>query len=267
MKKLLVIGLIVLAGLWLVRKTHIASYAGTLWCQMRQEAKAQVPTRFELDRIRHEIAQMDNDIRNMVSPIAEHMATIARLRRDIEQNEATLADRKAGLLTLTTSLDKGTDPIDFRGQRLTPERARHQMRRDFNSFKLLQTQLATHRKLLDAKEKALDGTREQLNKLIAKKRDFEVQLANLEAREQMLTVARTGTDLLVDDSRATKIKSDLEGIEHRMDVEQNKLDLINAGVGTTSTPAPEQGSASPDEVRAYIEGRPAGNGTKTASSR
>jgi len=263
MKKLLVIGLVVMAGLWVVRKTNLVSYAGTLWTTVRQEAKAQVPTKFELDRIRHEIARMDGDIRGMVSPIAEHMATISKLRRDIQHNEGSLAEQKTTLLSITAALKEGEEQVSYKGSRVPAERLRRQLQRDFNSFKLLETQLGTQRKLLAAKEKTLEGAREQLNKLIAKKRDFEVRVAQLEAEEQLLTVARTGTNLSVDESRATEIQEALNGVEHRQEVERNKIVLTTGDPVTEGLPAQDQPTASVDEIRDYLQGTtPA---TRTAS--
>jgi chromosome segregation ATPase len=263
MKKLLVIGLIVLGGLWVVRKTNLVSYAGTVWAAVRTEAKAQVPTKFELDRIRHEIARMDGDIRGMVSPIAEHMATISKLRRDIQRTEVTLADQKTALLAMTAALDKGEEHVSYKGQQVPAERIRQQLQRDFSSFKLLETQLDTQRKLLTAKEKTLDGARDQLNKLIAKKRDFEVRLAQLEAEEQLLAVARTGTNFQVDDSRATEIQEALNAIEHRQEVERNMHILTTGDPVTQGVPPPDQPGTSLDEIRAHLQGNPAA--TRTAS--
>jgi chromosome segregation ATPase len=254
MKKLIVIGLIVLVGLWAIRKTHLASYAGTLWNQVRQEAKAQVPVKFELDRIRHEIAAMDSDIRGMVSPIAEHMATIAELRRDIEETRQRLAQQKASLLVLTTCLEKGGDPVLYQGAKVQARRLRDKMQRDFANYKLTETGLATKEKLLAAREKALDAAREQLNKLIAKKRDFEVQVANLEAEQQLIEAAGVGTDLRVDDSRATEIAAALKAVQHQQEVARASLRLLTGEVVTDTIPNPDPPSVSTEEVRSYLQG-------------
>ena len=63
--------LIVGVGVFLARKTSL-SYAGTLWSQVKTETKNHVPTRFEIQRVRHELAQLDNDIGGMIRPIAEY---------------------------------------------------------------------------------------------------------------------------------------------------------------------------------------------------
>src|SRR5271166_585009 len=113
MKKILLIGLIVVGGLFVLRKTSVCSYAGTLWSKVRQETKNQVPTKFELDRIRHEIASMDADIRNMLSPIAENMAAVKRLKRDIETTRGRLEEQKGSLLTMTKDLESNPQFITY----------------------------------------------------------------------------------------------------------------------------------------------------------
>jgi chromosome segregation ATPase len=246
MKKILVIGLLVLAGLWLAKRTHVGSYVATAWSHVRHEANAQVPVKFELDRIRGEIDRMDNDIRGMVSPIAEHMASISKLKKDIDRTRTRLTDQKTNLLTMTTSLqkDEGAPNAD---------RLRRRLQRDFNSYKQLQNTLTTQEKLLAAKEKSLDAAREQLNKLIALRDDFKVRLAQLEAEEENLQVARTGTDLQVDQSRATEIQAALDAVEHRQEVLRNEIKLLAGELNNPSTPS-HQTTVNLDEIRNYLQG-------------
>jgi chromosome segregation ATPase len=265
MKKLLVIGLVVLAGLWVARRTHLASYACTLWSNVRTEAKNQVPVKFELDRIRHEIAQMDGDIRNMVGPLAEHQAGINELRRSIDETRGKMVQQKAGLLSLTACLDKGGDQVEVNHQRVPAARVRSKMQRDFSNYKLLQSKVATQEKLLAAKEKAFDAAREQLNKLIAKQRDFKVQVEQLAAEQQLIEAAGTGTDLRVDDSRASDIQSTLNDIRHRQEVARNTMTLLSGQLVTDNLQADEQAGATTDEVRNYLQGNAPNPGPQTAS--
>jgi len=267
-KKVLILGAVVLAGLFVAKKTHLFSYAGTLWTQARQEARASVPTRFELDRIRHEIGRMDGDIRDMVGPIAEHMADISRLKKDIEKTRTVLGERKAGLQTVLTDLQKGEESVEYGGRRLRPDQVKERVQFDFNSCKRLETHLTSQEKLLVNKERALQATREHLNKLIAQKREFELQLAELETRQEELDVRNSGSDLRVDDSRATEIKDALSRIEHRQDVEQNKLDLVNGDLSTDNLNGRNRGNtgANLEEVRAYLQGNAAPQGATTTTA-
>src|SRR5215510_8524409 len=83
MKKLVVVGLLVLGGLFVLKKTNLCSYATTLWSNGRAALKKQIPRQFEIDRVRNEIERLDADVRALLTPIAEKQALIQRLERDI----------------------------------------------------------------------------------------------------------------------------------------------------------------------------------------
>jgi chromosome segregation ATPase len=263
MKKLVVLGLVALVALWAARKTHLASYVRTLWGQVRQEAKAQVPVRFEFERIRQEIDQLDDDIRAMAGPLAEHMASVAELRRDLGHSKDALARQKAGLLTMTECLKQPGERVAYRGEQVSADGLRRQLQRDFALYKQLQAHAATQQKLLATKERALEAAREQLDKLIAKKDEFKVQLAQLEAEQQLIEAAGTGTGLRVDDSRAGEIAAALAAVRHEQEVARNKLSLLTGEAVTADAPGQQPG-ASAEEVRAYLTGHPASNGPRVA---
>jgi len=261
MKKLLLMGLIVVGGLFLARKTSLCSYAGTFWSRVRHEAKNQVPVKFELDRIRNEIAHMDSDLRNMLSPIAENMVAVKRLKKDIELTRGRLDEQKASLLTMTKDLEGNPRFITYEGEKYSAERVRLKLERDFASYKSCESKLKSQEKLLEAKERALTATREQLNKVIAKRREFEVRLAQLEADEETLQIARIGSrGVQIDDSRATSIEASLADIERRQDEDRATLELMNGPLASDIIPTQGRTRSGVDvnEVRTYLEGNGAG---------
>src|SRR5436305_13375249 len=105
MHKWIVAGLLVAGACFLAKKTSICSYAGTFWSQVATEAKRQIPTRFEIERARHEIAQLDKDIAGMLRPLAEHKAEVARLDKEIVTLQTTLDERRETLLRTTSALE------------------------------------------------------------------------------------------------------------------------------------------------------------------
>ena len=88
-----------------------------------------------------------------------------------------------------------------------PSRIRTKLQADFDGYKRLESHLHSQHKLLEAKEASLKAAQDQLAKVIAKKREFELRLAQLEAEEETLQVARLGSKLQLDDSRATQIEA------------------------------------------------------------
>src|SRR5436309_11861427 len=109
MKKILVIGVLVLGGLWACKKTNLCSYASTLWAKGQRAVKGQVPRQFELDRIRNEVEKLDGDVRAMLGPIAEKQATVNRLKGEVETARAEHKKMREHLLTLTRQVEAGNE--------------------------------------------------------------------------------------------------------------------------------------------------------------
>lgn len=220
-------------GLWIVgRTTNAGSYARTLWSQVRVEAKKQISTGFELERARHEVQMLDKDIAAAVRPIAEYKAALQSLDKDIRLGQSTLAGRRDGLLKLTQELDTKANVVLINNKMIPYEKARAALDREFESFQRLEKHVASLHKLHEAKQNSLDAAQEQLTKLIAKKREFEVRLAQLETDEETLKIAGLGNKMAVDDNRASAIENALADIEHRQNVRRAELELTSSDLVT-----------------------------------
>lgn len=268
MKKLLIVGMIgAVALIAIATKTNLCSYAGTFFSSVQREAKNSVPTKFELERVRHEIASLDSDISNMIRPIAEYKSIIEKMRKDITKNQGKIEEQKKTMLTVVEDLKDEPKVLEYGGKKFTAEQVRRQLARDTESLKHLEKTTRTQLQVLEAKEQALRATQDQLAKVIAKKREYEVRLAQLEADEESLKVAAIGTEFKFDSSRATQIEEALTAIEQRQDVARKEIELRNGELvnniplhDRTRTPT------SLDAIRAYLEGheQPA---DKTASNK
>jgi len=268
-KKLLVLGLIVVAGVWVFKKTNVTSYASTLWSNGVSCISSQVPREFEIDRVRREISRLDGDIRNHLGPIAEKMAQIKKLDRDIQSARVNLKEQREHLLALTKSVDTGEQLIVADGEELTLEQGKNRLAREFGIFKRGETHLKSQERLLEAQRKNLGSTHEQLSKMMEQKREFEIRLAQLEAQEAELKLARITTPLRVDDSRFADIRRTLDSIEQGQEVDQAELQLLQQ-YGSKLTPRLNSSSqTAPDvaAIRSYLEGQVAVAERSAASSK
>jgi chromosome segregation ATPase len=251
MKKIL--ALVVIAGVawFVVKKSHLGSYAGTCAAQVGEEMKRQIPTKFELERIRHEVAQLDQDVSRMIRPVAEYKTQIDWMRKDLHKSQARLDERRQHLLTMTDDLKN--NPVSITYDRDYPtEVIRHKLQKDFDSFKRLEAHVKTQQKLLEAKEASLKASQEQLAKVITKKREYELRLAQLEAEEETMQVARIGNKLQLDDSRATQIEAALTEVERRHDDERNFVELKAGALVTDSIPV-QQRALDVHAIRTYLQ--------------
>jgi len=225
MKKIVIWLLIIAGGLFLFRKTHLYSYVSTAWAKVKCGAKDQVPLEFEVDRVRNEIANLDNDIKDHLSPIAEEMANIKDLQKRIHETRDSLKQQKKTILAMTRDLDGGSKYISYGDEEYTADEVRAKLDQDFASYRRCEAELKAQEQLLAAKQKSLRAVRNQLASMKTLKRDLEVQLAQLEAELKTVRLAQTKDKYQLDDSRLSDIKASLAEIEHRLNVERAKTEL------------------------------------------
>lgn len=256
MKKLLVVSAILLAGLVAAKAFHVGSYGRTLCKGFHQQAKDMVPTQFELERIRGEIARMENDIDALIKPLATQMVDIEALRQEVKGLQVRLEEKKKTLLTMSSTLQSGEKAFEVHGFKYDGERAQTKLQRDFDTFKRLEQTISTKEKLLDAKERQFQASMEQTEKLMSKKNEYAVRLANLEAEEERLQVERIGSVPTVKSNHASEIEGSLRDLERRLAIEKKTNELRNGPfhVDNHGTPVENQPQTNLQEIRNYLEG-------------
>jgi hypothetical protein len=255
MKKLLVIGLIGAVALFAIgRKTNVFSYASTLVTQVETDAKKQIPTKFELERVRQEIAGLDTDISQMIRPIAEYKADVQRLHKDIAVGQQAIEERKEKYLAILKDLEANKKEFRFCGKSYSADRVRQQLQRDMDNLKLQEKNVKTQQQVLDAKQASLKATQEQLAKVVSKKREYELRLAQLEAMDQSLQVARIGSTVTIDTSRTTQIESALQNLEQRLAADEAELKMRAGEIANINLFEREPEAVDLQTIRTYLEG-------------
>jgi septal ring factor EnvC (AmiA/AmiB activator) len=255
MKKLVLLGLIgAVAVVFVAKKTHMCSYASTFVSQVERDAKNQIPGKFELERIRNEIGEMDSDISQMIRPIAEYKVVIEKMRKDITKSQSNIEEQKKNLLGVVDDLKDNPTHLVINSQKYSAVRVRQQLQRDLEMLKKKEKQVKTQQEILEAKEAALAATQEQLAKLISKKREYELRLAQLEADEERLQTERIGSDIKIDSGRATQIDNSLAELEQRQKVLLEEVRMRTGNI--VNVPLQERSSVPVDlqAIRQYLEG-------------
>ena len=179
----------------------------------------------------------------MIRPIAEHMAAITKLKKDIQATQADIDRERETLLKMTEDLEGNPKEIEYGGKLYPAEKISRSCSATSTSFKRLEAKLQSQKKLLEAKESSLQSAQDQLAKVSAKKREYEVRLAQLEADEEALQSARMGTPFKLDDSRASQIETALADIEQRQNVQRAEIELKSGSPGQRRHPGrPAQGT-------------------------
>ena len=226
-KKIGILALAVVAGLFLLNKTNVGSYAGLAWSKVKAKAARSVPPEVELERIRNEIAQIQPDMKQTLSAMAEEMVAVDNLREDVNKTRAALAHQKDTILSMKRDVENAKDlKFVVYDQREYPvARIREKLARDWESYKVCEEGLKTKEKLLEAREQGLTVARENLAAMRAKKEQLEVEVAQLEAELKNVRLAQTRSNFQVDDSRLARINASLQGVRDRLKVMKTEQDL------------------------------------------
>lgn len=245
--------------LGLLHFAGLTSYTATAWGNISKKVKGQVPIEFEIERLRHEVAQLVPDMKKHFNTIAEEMVAVENLQKEVTQTQANLKVQKQNILTMTQDLESGNRFIKYDGKTYPADRIREKLARDFATFQICETELKTKEQLLDARQRALDTAREQLAALKAQKQELEVQVAQLEAELKTVRLAQTKNKFHLDDSQLARCKSTLAEIRDRLNVEKKVATMEANFSEDPSIPVDRKDISTEDlvkKVRTHLDGKP-----------
>src|SRR6266852_136733 len=191
LRKIVLAGLAVVGGLFILNSTHLGSYARTAWCKVRAHAKAQVPLEYQLETVRNEVAQFMPEMKNQISALAAESYAVKKLRNEVTDLHACLDKQRDKIHAMKVELQSGTEKTVLNGRNGSVERLRNRLDRDVASYKRCADELKAKESLLEAKEAALEAERDKLNSMKAQKEQWEVQIAQMETELKLLRSAQT----------------------------------------------------------------------------
>jgi hypothetical protein len=225
LKKGLLIGgaLVLLLGLFFGRDAM--SYTKTSLGWVQQSVREAVPVEFEINRANQMIRDLDPEIHRNMHLIAKEEVDVKGLRDQLAEGEKQLAKNKSDIETLKGDLQKGGSLFVYCGKNYTAKQVELDLTRRFEQFKVKEATLNKLRQVLAARENGLIAGREKLKAMQAAKSKLEIDVANLEARLEMVKVAQSTSEFNFDDSQLSRTKDLVRAISARIDVTEK---LVNA---------------------------------------
>jgi len=132
--------------------------------------------------------------------IAKEEVELKRLGEQIAVTEARLAKEKEQILRLKTDLASGKGPSST-ATGLHRRRGKGRPGRRFERYKTGEATLASLKGICQAREHGLDAARQRLDGMLAARRQLEVDVENLGARNQMVAAAQATSNFQFDESQ------------------------------------------------------------------
>jgi phage shock protein A len=200
------------------------SYISTTAAWINDSVREKVPVNFELERARNMIADLTPEVRRNMHLIAKEEVDVERLTEQVARLEARQRKGREGLMRVKAELDRGSQYLYCGATTYGAEEAKELMANRFERFKTDDQTLANLRKVLASRTKSLEAARKKLEGMLAAKQQLAAEVASLEARQKMVEVAQTTSDLNLDDSHLARTKDLIRDIETRIQVDERLAD-------------------------------------------
>lgn len=244
-------GAVLLLGLLFGRDA--ASYVSTGFGRMRLAVNDSVPLEFQLDRARQMIKDLDKPIQNSMHLIAKEEVEVAKLERQVERSEQELAKAKNEILRLNGDLDRGGSSFVYAGRTYSEKQVKDDLANRFERFKVSEQTIEKTRQIMAARQKGLTAAREKLTTMEAAKRQLEVDVENLVARQKMIEVAQASSEINIDDSQLARTRELVGDIGSRLDVAEKLVNTDTQLYGEIDLDEPEQSDIT-EKVTKYFNG-------------
>jgi hypothetical protein len=223
-KKALVAGGSALLIMALLFGRDAVSYISTTAAWVNDSVREKVPVNFELQRARNMIADLTPEVRRNMHLIAREEIDVERLSEQVANLQVRQEKGRESLMRVKAELDGGSKYLHCGATVYTAGEAQELMANRFERFKTDDQTLANLRKVLASRQKSLDAARKKLEGMLVAKQQLMAEVASLEARQKMVEVAQTTSDLNLDDSHLARTKDLIRNIQTRIQVDERIMD-------------------------------------------
>ena len=224
-KKTLGIGLCGLLVSGLLFGRNVGSYFTTSVSCVRDTIHDQVPVGFELERARKMIADLQPEIERSMQRIAKEEVGVAELTRKLDRLVTRQDKGHSDVQRLAADLQSGETQFVYAGKRVwSRQEVERDLARRFELVKTLDETIANLRRTVEYRHAGLQAGRDKLDGMLAAQRQLELDVESLVARQTMLEVQQTASNMKIDDSHLARTKELVADIRTRLQVAEKVLD-------------------------------------------
>jgi len=227
-KSLIVVGVLAIAG-FLIFGAGLSSYLRTGYKQVKSQIRSSIPVEFEIHRIEDLIEEITPEMKQVQHLIAEEQVSVAALKEEIGGKERSALDRSNEVKIIRASLDTPSPRIKLGGRSWSRELVENDLTRRLDTLKSLSSLIESKKRLLTARERALEAARNKLVNISTERTRLLTMVEQLRAelREQQ-TLQSSSLKVKIDDSKLKQAQELAQRVKTRLKVNRQKLE--NEGI-------------------------------------
>jgi chromosome segregation ATPase len=211
-------------ALFLVFGISAPSYVRTAFHKARHSAQDRIPTQFQIDRARDEVANLEPAIIENRETLARAEVDVEHLENEIASTQANLAVEKRELLSLRDSVKNG----DYRlagHVAFSPEEIKANLASKLDHYKAVSRVIEEKEATLKARQKAVSAARLQMTNLVTAKRNLMMKLEGIEAQLRLIEATQGKNEFTFDDSALSRAKQTIADLEKRLEVKARVAEI------------------------------------------
>jgi len=219
-------GLLLLVGV-LIFGSNSLGYLQTAFSGLRQRANDAVPVAFQIENAQNQLEKIDPEIKDMIWQIAKEKSQVKKLAAQVASSESELDKQYREMLTLREHMANGDRVyVATNGQAYSTERVKEDLAHRFKMYQTAEKTLVKSKEILSIRNNSLEAAEAKLEEAKSQKRELEVAIENLVARQKMNEVVATTMKLNIDNSQLSKARKMLEDIDARLSAEEEMMNLL-----------------------------------------
>jgi chromosome segregation ATPase len=220
-----VVGAALGAGaLFLLFGLSAPSYVRTAVHKARHSAQDRIPTQFQIERARDEVADLEPAIIQNRETLARAEVDVEHLEQEIAATRSNLAAEKSKLLALRNSFENGEYRLTGHGN-YSDDEVRAELASRLDHYKAVTRVLEEKEATLKARQKAVSAARVQMTSLVQAKRNLLTKLEGIEAKLRMIEATQGKNEFNFDDSALARAKQTVSDLEKRLEVKARVAEI------------------------------------------
>lgn len=212
-------------------------YARTWVATKIQTAEDNVPLSLKIQHARQEVENLGPEVRRCMHVIAEQQVDVERMQQRLNRNQEELAGQELAIHKLRNDLKTDNATFVYAGHAYSEGEIRSDLKLRFARYRTAEGSLKRDQQILSARKTALVTNEKRLEEMLNAKKQLEVQIEQLEARNQALVAAQESSELDFDDTQLSRTKMLIRKIEKELDVKTRvaKVDAKSMGLIPVNT--------------------------------
>jgi len=241
LKKTLIASVVCLGLFAVVFGAKPFRYAKTWAKSVRSSVEDAVPMDLKIQNAKDELAALEKPISNCKRIVFEQRSEINLQSKTIAKRRTELESVKNKIIARRNDLKASNETYVYFGRTYTSNEVKRDLSLRFRQFKAASENLNGDARILDARKKSLEANNRKLDEMLAAQKELEVSIAELEARWKTVQASQAASEMQLDDTQLSQVKSLIRDLSKKLDVKESMLEIqgqsIDRGLITLEDPS------------------------------